>query len=124
MNKEDRIETWGTIIFLLSVVFALGLIIYSGIATKKYESNHWGEHGFIWVYIFVAIALLLQSIVLKQILDGIAEGIRLKRKALAVAPDVVLKSCPACDEQVRDAAKVCRYCRYMFIKKVVKDPLS
>ncbi|MGN0920242.1 MAG: hypothetical protein ACI4NJ_00795 [Cellvibrio sp.] len=116
MKTEERIEMWGMIIFLLSLVIAFVLTIYAGLATKKYSFDSWGENGILWGYIFLAIAAVFQSFILKLFLDGIGESIRLKRRGLENVPDIVLKNCPACDEPIREAAKVCRYCRCVLKK--------
>lgn len=121
MKTEERLELWGWVILLASLIAAGVLIGYAGHATKKYSFEQWGDNGVVWGYVIIGVATFVQSIIVKQVLDGIAENIRLKRIALTPAEKIPHKNCPACDEEIREAAKVCRYCRYILVKKEVKE---
>ena len=112
MKVEERLEFWGWVVFWFGITGASLLVWYAGEAPKKYSSYHWGESGVLWSYMIAAVAAFLHAIIIKQILNGIAESIRLKREDLNL-PSI---SCPACDEPIREAAKVCRYCRCVLKK--------
>lgn len=121
MKREDLLEMWGWLILLASFICAGILIGYAGHATKKYSFDAWGENGVLWGYVILGVGTVFHAVVVQLILGGIAENIRLKRIALTPLPKAPHKNCPACDEEVREAAKVCRYCRCVLVKKEVKQ---
>lgn len=121
MKIEDRLETWGWVFLIASIICAGILIRYAGVAANEYDVERWGRNGVIWGYVITGIAIVFQSLIVMQVLDGLAENIRLKRTALTPPEGAHYKKCPACDEDVRVAAKICRYCRCVLVKKDVKS---
>jgi hypothetical protein len=58
---EDSLSQWAMVFLVLGILVGLICIVASGIVTKKYSIDSWGERGVAWYLVIVGVAAILQG---------------------------------------------------------------
>jgi hypothetical protein len=82
--------------------------------SQSYQPGSWGCGAFlaalVFALVFIGIIVLIYMLIVKP-----AGTLTVTYELRGTQPDVgEIKVCPACAEEVKEAAKICRFCRYEF----------
>lgn len=119
-SREDVLRVWG---WLFLVAGFIGLIILIALAQPD-EYSYGADKKLNVSYIVIGIIGAINGLVIKLILGGLAELIRVSRIGKNAAQDIPQINCPACAEEIKTEAKMCCHCRYVVAKHVWALPVK
>ena len=87
--------------------------------SERYEQGSWGIFAFLVALLLCLILIGILVFIYMLIVKPKGKGVLYVTYERPVELDEdeeedELKTCPECAESVRDAARICRYCRYEF----------